>query len=63
VQARTQFWALPPLQVVWVTGAYEIPVVASAMARSGRFDAVVAIGTVVRAVPYTAHPLSPGAVA
>lgn len=35
------------LQVVWVPGAYEIPVVASAMARSGRFDAVVAIGTVV----------------
>lgn len=32
-------------------GAYEIPVVASAMARSGRFDAVVAIGTVVRPWP------------
>lgn len=36
------------VQVVWVPGSYEIPVVASAMARSGRFDAIVCIGAVVR---------------
>lgn len=35
------------LQVVWVPGSYELPVVASAMARSGKFDAVVCIGVVV----------------
>ena len=35
------------VQVAWVPGSYELPVVASAMARSGRFDAVVCIGTVV----------------
>ncbi len=35
------------VQVAWVPGSYELPVVASAMARSGQFDAVVCIGTVV----------------
>ena len=29
-------------------GSFELPVVAKAMAKSGRYDAVVAIGTVVR---------------
>lgn len=36
------------IEVVWVPGAYELPVVASALARSNNFDAVVCIGTVVR---------------
>mmetsp|Transcript_5910 Transcript_5910/g.16889 ORF Transcript_5910/g.16889 Transcript_5910/m.16889 type:complete len:242 (+) Transcript_5910:146-871(+) len=36
------------IEVAWVPGSYELPVVASAMARSGKFDAVVCIGTVVR---------------
>lgn len=34
--------------IVWVPGAFEIPIVAKSMARSGKYDAVVAIGTVVR---------------
>lgn len=50
-------WSEPPLpshdaggasaQVVWVPGSFELPVVAKAMAKSGKFDAVVAIGAVV----------------
>lgn len=34
--------------VAWAPGSFELPVVAAAMARSGRFDAIVAIGAVVR---------------
>lgn len=36
------------IEVVWVPGAYELPVVASALARSNKFAAIVCIGTVVR---------------
>ena len=35
------------LQVAWVPGAFELPLVAKAMARSGAFDAVIAVGAVV----------------
>lgn len=34
--------------LAWAPGSFELPVVAKAMAASGRFDAVVAIGAVVR---------------
>ena len=37
------------MQVAWVPGSFELPVVAKCMAKSGRFDAVVAIGAVVSA--------------
>ena len=36
------------VEVAWVPGAFELPVASKAMARSGAFDAVVAIGAVVR---------------
>jgi 6,7-dimethyl-8-ribityllumazine synthase len=36
------------VQVAWVPGAFEIPVVLRRMASSGRFDALVALGAVVR---------------
>jgi 6,7-dimethyl-8-ribityllumazine synthase len=36
------------VHVVWVPGAFEIPVVAKQMAESGRFDAVVTLGAVIR---------------
>ena len=36
------------VHVAWVPGAFEIPVVLRKMAESGRFDALVAIGAVVR---------------
>ncbi|KIZ06234.1 riboflavin synthase beta chain [Monoraphidium neglectum] len=39
---------LDNVQVVWVPGSFELPVVAKAMAKSGKFDAVVCIGVVVR---------------
>jgi 6,7-dimethyl-8-ribityllumazine synthase len=36
------------VQVAWVPGAFEIPVALRRMAESGRFDALVALGAVVR---------------
>jgi 6,7-dimethyl-8-ribityllumazine synthase len=36
------------LQVAWVPGAFELPVVLERMAASGRVDALVALGCVVR---------------
>jgi 6,7-dimethyl-8-ribityllumazine synthase len=41
------------LEVVWVPGAFEIALVADRLARSGRVDAVVCLGAVVRGE--TAH--------
>jgi len=34
--------------LVWVPGAFELPLLADQMARSGRFNAIVALGAVVR---------------
>lgn len=34
--------------VAWVPGSFEIPLAAQALARSGRFDAVIALGCVIR---------------
>lgn len=36
------------LEVVRVPGAFEIPLVARQLARSGRFDAVIALGAIIR---------------
>ncbi|KAI7837438.1 hypothetical protein COHA_008696 [Chlorella ohadii] len=36
------------VDVAWVPGSFELPVVAKAMAKSGEYDAVVCIGVVVR---------------
>ena len=36
------------IAVAWVPGAFEIPLIASTMAKSGRFDAVIALGAVIR---------------
>jgi len=36
------------VEVAWVPGSFELPVVAKSMAQSGKFDAVVCIGAVVR---------------
>ncbi|MFQ5556776.1 MAG: 6,7-dimethyl-8-ribityllumazine synthase [Acidimicrobiales bacterium] len=35
-------------ELVWVPGAFEIPAAAKAMAATGRFDAVVCLGAVIR---------------
>lgn len=36
------------IDVAWVPGAYEIPMIAKRMADSGKYDAVVTLGTVIR---------------
>ena len=36
------------ITVAWVPGAFEIPVVAQALAESGDYDAVIALGAVIR---------------
>jgi 6,7-dimethyl-8-ribityllumazine synthase len=35
-------------EVAWVPGAFEIPIVASKMASSGKYDAVICLGAVIR---------------
>ena len=36
------------VHVAWVPGAFEIPVIAAKMARSGKYDAVICLGAVIR---------------
>lgn len=36
------------IHVAWVPGAFEIPVVAGKMAKSGKYDAVICVGAVIR---------------
>lgn len=36
------------ITVVWVPGAYELPLAAAALAETERYDAIVALGTVIR---------------
>lgn len=47
------------MQEVWVPGSFELPLIAKAMAASGKYDAVLAIGAVVRAYPFTAILAAP----
>ena len=44
--------------VAWVPGAFEIPVVAKKMAKSGKYDAVICLGAVIRGA--TSHEVSKG---
>lgn len=36
------------IEVAWVPGAFEIPIIAQRMAKSKKYDAVVCLGTVIR---------------
>lgn len=36
------------IDIAWVPGAFEIPLIASKMAESGRYDAVICLGAVIR---------------
>ncbi|MCZ8520591.1 MULTISPECIES: 6,7-dimethyl-8-ribityllumazine synthase [Paenibacillus] len=36
------------IEIAWVPGAFEIPLIAQKMAESGRYDAVITLGTVIR---------------
>lgn len=41
------------ITAAWVPGAFEIPVAAARMAKSGKYDAVICVGAVIRG--YTTH--------
>lgn len=36
------------IEIAWVPGAFEIPLVAQTMAKSGKYDAVICLGAVIR---------------
>ncbi|SHI51912.1 6,7-dimethyl-8-ribityllumazine synthase [Dethiosulfatibacter aminovorans DSM 17477] len=36
------------IEVAWVPGAFEIPLIAKKMAKTGRYDAVICLGAVIR---------------
>lgn len=36
------------INIAWVPGAFEIPLIASKMAKSGKYDAVICLGAVIR---------------
>ncbi len=36
------------VDIAWVPGAFEIPLVASRMAKSGKYDAIICLGAVIR---------------
>lgn len=36
------------IDVAWVPGAFEIPLIASKMAKSGKYDAIICLGSVIR---------------
>ena len=39
------------IDLAWVPGAFEIPLIAKKMAESGRYDAVICLGAVIRGAP------------
>ena len=39
------------IKVAWVPGAFEIPLIAGKMAKSGKYDAVICLGAVIRGSP------------
>lgn len=41
------------ISVVWVPGAFEIPVIAKKLAKSGKYDAIIALGAIIKGS--TAH--------
>ena len=56
--------AASDVDVHWVPGAFEIPLLAKVMAGSGRYDAVIALGCVIRGdtahFEYVAGPAAEG---
>lgn len=53
------------ITAAWVPGAFEIPVAASKMAKSGRYDAIICVGAVIRGdtshYDYVCNEVSKGA--
>ena len=52
------------ISVAWVPGAFEIPLIAKKMAKSGKYDAVICLGAVIRGAPshydYVCNEVSKG---
>lgn len=46
------------VEVAWVPGSYEIPLVAKRMAASRRYDAVIALGVVIQGATAHAHHIN-----
>ncbi|MDE5965522.1 MAG: 6,7-dimethyl-8-ribityllumazine synthase [Lachnospiraceae bacterium] len=36
------------VDIAWVPGAFEIPIIASKMAKSGKYDAIICLGAIIR---------------
>lgn len=36
------------IDTIWVPGAFEIPIIAQKLAKSGKYDAIICLGTVIR---------------
>lgn len=50
------------IEVAWVPGAFEIPLIARRMARSGKYDAVICLGCIIRgATPHFEYVASEAA--
>lgn len=50
--------AAKDIDVVWVPGSYEIPFAAQRLAKSGRYDAVIALGVVIQGATAHAHHIN-----
>lgn len=52
------------IEILWVPGAFEIPVTAKVMAESGKYDAIISLGAVIRGTTshfdYVASEVSKG---
>ena len=47
-RTRLEELGVAELEEVWAPGAFELPLVAKALAETGRFDAVITLGAVIR---------------
>ena len=48
------------ITAAWVPGAFEIPIAASRMARSGKYDAVICVGAVLTHYDYVCNEVAKG---
>ncbi|PPI86342.1 6,7-dimethyl-8-ribityllumazine synthase [Candidatus Pantoea edessiphila] len=52
------------ITIVWVPGAYELPLIANVLSKTDKYDAIIALGTIIRGntshCEYIAHESSSG---